>query len=162
MPHLMECTFTANQPLNRPTIIPLIDEPTRIPPINGRASGVNQAVAPSMAPRTSPKTNPTQILLMARAPRMRDIAPAFRVARDSFKGAAEKRAGTLRLHRLQRATARPHSGFQIGAFDAKEARSKPRLPTPPESARCLPEIRSPSDSVYQHPASSPSARSPAG
>src|SRR5262249_36987577 len=65
MPHLMECTLTANQPLNRPTIMPLIDEPTRMPPINGRASGVNQAVAPSMAPRTSPKINPTRILFMA-------------------------------------------------------------------------------------------------
>src|SRR5215813_9197864 len=96
------------------------------------------------------------------APRMRDLGPAFRVARDSFKCAAEKRAGTSRWHRLQRATARPHFGFQTGAFDATEARSRPRLPAPPESARCLPKIRSPSDSVQRHPASSPLTRSPAG
>src|SRR5438105_9558578 len=64
MPQVVECTLRANQPLSTPTIMPLIVDPIRMPPIAERASGVNQAVAPSMTPRIAPKTSPTTILFI--------------------------------------------------------------------------------------------------
>src|SRR5215471_11910262 len=68
IPHLVDCTLRANHPLSRPTTMPLIDEPTIMPVSNGRASGVNQAVAPSIAPRISPNSNPTRILFIVAPP----------------------------------------------------------------------------------------------
>src|SRR6266567_1354311 len=64
IPHLVDCTRRANQPLSSPTTIPFRLDPTMIPASRLRAAGVNHAVAPSRAPNTSPKISPIQILFI--------------------------------------------------------------------------------------------------